>query len=62
MKKNESKTESRRKFLKKAGIFAIYTPPALMIMSQANANGISKSGGQCIPKKYEGGGSGGCPT
>ena len=43
MGKSESKTHSRRKFLKTAGKFAVYTPPALMIMSKANANDICKS-------------------
>ena len=42
MKKNDikadaSKSESRRKFLKTAGKFAVYTPPALMVMSKANS-------------------------
>ena len=32
-----SKSESRREFLKTAGKFAVYTPPALMMMSQSNA-------------------------
>lgn len=31
---------SRRDFLKTAGKFAVYTPPALMIMGSAKANGI----------------------
>jgi len=43
MGKDESKTESRRKFLKTAGKFAIYTPPALMLMSKASANEIHPS-------------------
>ena len=37
MGKDEKKDASRREFLKTAGKFAVYTPPALMIMSQANA-------------------------
>jgi len=48
MDKDENKTEARRKFLKTAGKFAVYTPPALMLMSKANANGIP-SNGQCDP-------------
>lgn len=40
---NQKKVESRREFLKKAGVFAVYTPPALMIMSNANAKDIYKS-------------------
>ena len=43
MGQDQKKTESRREFLKKAGVFAVYTPPALMIMSNANANDIYKS-------------------
>ena len=38
MRKDEKGNESRREFLKTAGKFAVYTPPALMIMSQAKAN------------------------
>ncbi len=47
MKQDQSEIESRRKFLKTAGKFAIYTPPALMVMSKANANKIYKSTGHC---------------
>lgn len=43
MDQDQKKTESRREFLKTAGKFAVYTPPALMIMSNANANDIYKS-------------------
>ena len=39
-KNNESKAKSRRDFLKTAGKFAVYTPPALMLMNQASANGM----------------------
>jgi len=42
--KDENKTEARRKFLKTAGKFAVYTPPALMLMSKANANGLPSNG------------------
>lgn len=41
----ETTSESRRKFLKTAGKFAIYTPPALMLMSKANATDWAKTGG-----------------
>ena len=44
---NESKAESRRDFLKTAGKFAVYTPPALMLMSNANAEEICKSEPWC---------------
>ena len=47
IKAGASKSESRRKFLKTAGKFAVYTPPALMVMSKANANDIAKSPGCC---------------
>ncbi len=39
----QSKTESRRKFLKTAGKFAVYTPPALMLMSKADAHRMAHS-------------------
>ena len=47
----EVTTESRRKFLKTAGKFAVYTPPALMLMSNANATYVKDSNG-VIKKKY----------
>ena len=40
---NESKAKSRRDFLKTAGKFAVYTPPALMLMSNANAEEMCSS-------------------
>jgi hypothetical protein len=45
-KNNESKAESRRDFLKTAGKFAVYTPPALMLMTSGkhgNAEEMCKS-------------------
>ena len=39
-----SQDESKRKFLKTAGKFAIYTPPALMLMSKSSHATFSKSG------------------
>ena len=52
---DEVKTESRRKFLKTAGKFAVYTPPALMMMSNANATYVKDSTGhQGHKKKYHG--------
>ncbi|MGH1537411.1 MAG: hypothetical protein ACRBDX_05125 [Gammaproteobacteria bacterium] len=42
---DKNKTESRRDFLKTAGKFAVYTPPALMIMSNASAKDMYKSCG-----------------
>ena len=47
---NESKAESRRDFLKTAGKFAVYTPPALVLMSSGKhgkANDICKSEPWC---------------
>ena len=38
--KSTENTKSRREFLKTAGKFAVYTPPALMIMSNAKADGM----------------------
>ena len=42
-KNNESKAKSRRDFLKTAGKFAVYTPPALMLMNQASAEEMCTS-------------------
>ena len=41
----QSSNESRRKFLKTAGKFAVYTPPALMIMSKSSTEAFANSGG-----------------
>jgi len=43
MDQDQKKAESRREFLKTAGKFAVYTPPALMIMSNANAKDMYAS-------------------
>lgn len=43
MEKDNNNNESRRKFLKKAGKFAVYTPPALMLMSQSGTKSFAKS-------------------
>ncbi len=45
MDSQSNDTESRRKFLKTAGKFAVYTPPALMLMNKANAHKIAHSNG-----------------
>ena len=42
---NSNKTESRRKFLKTAGKFAVYTPPALMLMNKPSHATFKKTGG-----------------
>ena len=43
MEQDQNEIESRRKFLKTAGKFAIYTPPVLMVMSKASALEIHNS-------------------
>ncbi len=43
MEQDQNEIEARRKFLKTAGKFAIYTPPALMMMSKASANAVTHS-------------------
>lgn len=48
MRKDDmDKSESRRSFLKNAGKFAIYTPPALMMMSNAGAKYMKDTTGKC---------------
>ena len=49
MEKEASQNGSRRKFLKTAGKFAIYTPPALMLMSKSSHAYMTKTNG--IPKR-----------
>jgi len=46
-KGQEITTEARRKFLKTAGKFAVYTPPALMLMSNASAKYVKETTGRC---------------
>ncbi len=41
MEKGINNNESRRKFLKKAGKFAVYTPPALMLMSAPDKKALA---------------------
>jgi len=45
MEKDQKKVESRREFLKTAGKFAVYTPPALILMSKSSHATFIKSGG-----------------
>jgi hypothetical protein len=40
---NETTESARRDFLKKAGKFAIYTPPAMMLLMHPSRNAVSKS-------------------
>jgi len=42
---NTDNTESRRKFLKTAGKFAVYTPPALLVMSKTSSANFAASAG-----------------
>jgi len=46
MEQDQNEIESRRKFLKTAGKFAIYTPPALMLMSRSSHATFTKSNGR----------------
>ena len=45
----KDKTESRRKFLKTAGKFAVYAPPAIVVMAHTSEEGIASSGGGTPP-------------
>lgn len=40
---------SRRKFLKTAGKIAVYTPPAMLVLSQPSFAEIQTTGGQSFP-------------
>ncbi len=48
MDKEQQSQESRRKFLKTAGKFAVYTPPALMIMSGSSVHAMGNSCNQGV--------------
>ena len=48
MEYDESQRKSRRKFIKSAGKFAIYTPPALMLMSHPSHEAFAKSCNQGV--------------
>lgn len=58
----ESAREARRDFLKKAGRFAIYTPPAMMVLMKPGREAIAQSGNgdkavdASAPPPKEGGG------
>lgn len=44
----EPVVKNRRAFLKKAGKFAVYTPPAMMMLMHPSANAVMKSAiGRC---------------
>jgi hypothetical protein len=42
----ETAAINRREFLKRVGRFAVYTPPALMLLMQPSYAKIARSGGQ----------------
>lgn len=44
-RKDKTPNEGRRDFLKKAGRFAVYTPPALMVMMKPSHAQFLKTGG-----------------
>ena len=45
---NEAEARAaRREFLKKAGRFAVYTPPAMMVLMRPSSAGIARSGASC---------------
>lgn len=43
MKKENSKASSRRDFIKTAGKFAVYTPPALVLMTKPGSDAFGAS-------------------
>ena len=48
-RKDKTPNEGRRDFLKKAGRFAVYTPPALMVMMKPSHAQIMKTGSFRLP-------------
>ena len=40
---NDTTGSARRDFLKKAGKFAVFTPPAIMMLMHPSRNAVSKS-------------------
>ncbi|MCZ6566409.1 MAG: hypothetical protein O6852_09840 [Gammaproteobacteria bacterium] len=59
MRKDQKEMESRREFLKTAGKFAVYTPPALMLMSKSSHANFTKSGGGDVNEDETSSGSSG---
>ena len=45
MDNEKTTSESRRKFLKTAGKFAVYTPPVLLLMNKPSHATFNKTGG-----------------
>jgi hypothetical protein len=45
--------EARRAFLRKAGRFAAYTPPTIMLLMHPSAKSIAASGGCCNPGPFQ---------
>ncbi len=58
MDQNQNKLESRRDFLKTAGKFAVYTPPALMIMSKSSHANFTESCCPDVNQEHSGSGDG----
>ena len=46
-KKDTNANASKRKFLKTAGKFVVYTPPALLLMNKPSQANFEKTGGFC---------------
>lgn len=44
-RKDDAQQEARRRFLKKAGKLAIYTPPAMLVLMQPDIGRASSPGG-----------------
>jgi hypothetical protein len=55
----ESRLEARRDFLKKAGKFALYTPPIVSLLMYPSMQAIAKSGGGGYGGRAGGGNRGG---
>jgi hypothetical protein len=48
---DQEATQARRKFLTKAGAFALYTPPAITLLMQPSRSAIARSPGGRHPYK-----------
>lgn len=59
-KSNSDRMESRRKFLKTAGKFAVYTPPAIILMSKPGSEVFAESGGGGVDEQPQTSSSSSC--
>lgn len=50
---SDNAVKCRREFLKKAGAFALYTPPTIMLLMQPSHDAIAASGGMSREKARE---------